>query len=127
MFKQNLAVAIFFVLLIVAAGSVAYSQGPDVAEEPVNDVRPEGESFYGSAEGYGGDLTVEVIVDDGEIVGIIVTEHSETEQVAEPAFGQLADSVIAAQSTDVDTVSGATVTSEAFLEAVGRALDDMDD
>ena len=88
----------------------------------------EGTVFTGrSSAGFAsedGDVVVDVwLSDDGEIVFIEVTRHFETPSFADPAFRRLIADVLAAQSADVDIYTGATYTSNAFLEAVGRALE----
>ena len=47
--------------------------------------------------------------------------HNETPGISDPAF-KLADTIIANNSTNVDAVTGATKTSEAFIAAVNDAL-----
>ncbi|SDL49943.1 FMN-binding protein [Halarsenatibacter silvermanii] len=88
-------------------------------EEPELD---EGEIYEGTAEGYGGELTVEVTVDEDEILDVVVVEHVETEDLAEPALEEVPESIVASQSIDVDAVSGVTVTSEAIMAAAEEAL-----
>ncbi|MCL2400042.1 MAG: FMN-binding protein [Defluviitaleaceae bacterium] len=73
--------------------------------------------------GWEGDITISITVNDaGSITNIEVTDHNETEAFADRAFGYLIPAVIAAQSANVDTVSGATATSTAFIAAVQDAL-----
>ena len=73
--------------------------------------------------GYYGDITVAVVIDDtGRIVHIEVTDHIETPGIANRAFAELIPAVIAAQSADVDVITNATFTSQAFLNAVQDAL-----
>ena len=79
-------------------------------------------TFSGSARGYGGTISVKVTVYGGKIKGITIVSHSgET-----PAFFDKAKAVVAkileAQSVDVDTVSGATYSSNGILNAVADAL-----
>ena len=78
--------------------------------------------YIGTGSGYGGELKVEVAVENGEIVDVVVLEHGESDGVSDPAFEQLPDAIIAANSADVDTVSGATMTSEGLKTAVNNAL-----
>ena len=116
--------------LNAVADAIRVSSGA-APEEPAVVVRPDGAVFTGrSSAGHGGDdgdLFVEVIIsDDGEIVFIEVTRHSETPGFANPAFEALIERVLAAQSTDVDIHTGSTYTSRAFLEAVERALGHAD-
>jgi|GEM_PF-5445684 len=79
------------------------------------------------ADSSGYSLVVDVYVDDGEITNVLVTEHSETESVAEPAIEQLTDAIIEAQSTEIDVVSGAIETSEELLRAVQRAVEEAEE
>lgn len=63
---------------------------------------------------------VQVTVSGGKVTGIQVLEHKENQK---PEFlEQLYSRVIEAQSLDVDVVSGATLTSKAYLKGVERAL-----
>lgn len=78
--------------------------------------------YTGSAQGFGGAITVRVQIGDGEIRSVNVVSHNgET-----PAYYAKAKAVIAEilkkQSTDVDTVSGATYSSAGILNAVADAL-----
>lgn len=78
--------------------------------------------YTGTAEGFGGPLTVEVTVANGAIAKVVVLENSETPFIAEEAFKKLAEAIVANQSWDVDVVSGATYTSKAIIAAVEAAL-----
>ncbi len=82
---------------------------------------PDG-TYYGTAEGWGGDITVAVTITDQTIVSVIIVS-SEDETAA--YFNQakvLVDYVVTAQSADIDVVSGATYSSEGILGAVKNAL-----
>lgn len=74
--------------------------------------------YTGVGEGIGGDVTVEVTFSELKIEDIKVVAHNETAGICEPALEQIPASIVEAQSLDVDTVSGATVTSKAILKAV---------
>lgn len=78
--------------------------------------------FSGSAMGMGGELSVEVIIEDGAIKAIDVTSQKETPGISDPALEKVPAAILEAQSTAVDSVSGATVTSGAIKEAVDAAL-----
>lgn len=82
----------------------------------------EGETLQGTAEGYGGDLTVEVTQDGDDITAVEVVEHSETEGIGTVAIEQLPEKIVEADSVDVDSIADATKTSEAIKEAVKNAL-----
>ena len=80
------------------------------------------EERTGQAQGYGGPLTVRVTTDGGAITNVEVIEHSETEGVGTRAIEALPQAIVTANSWQVDTVSGATVTSNAIMAAVADAM-----
>lgn len=103
----------------------------DTEEEPEEDKEIEAMTFdvedgtyEGTAEAHNGPLTVEVSVEDKEITNIVIIDHEETEGVSDPAFEEIPANIMDYQSTEVDLISGATVTSEAIVEAVTNALED---
>lgn len=78
--------------------------------------------YIGSGEGYGGEITVQVTVSGGRITAIdVLSAANETEQYFSRARVMLTN-MLAAQSTEVDAVSGATYSSEGLREAVNDAL-----
>lgn len=63
---------------------------------------------------------VQVTVSSGKVIDIKILEHKENQK---PEFtGKLYDNVIKAQSLQVDTISGSTLTSKAYLKGVENAL-----
>lgn len=83
----------------------------------------EEQTLNGTAKGYGGDVNVTVKVKGNDITSVEVIGEKETQGVGSNAIDQLPDKIEDADSTDVDAVSGATVTSNAIKEAVNKALD----
>ena len=79
-------------------------------------------TYTAEAEGFHGPIKLEVTVDAEAITGIEVVEHSETAGIGEAALPVLVESVLEHQTTGVDSVAGATVTSEAFKAALTDAL-----
>lgn len=76
----------------------------------------------GTGLGYKDDITVSVETEGDKIVAIKVIKMDETKRIAEPAIEKLTAEIIAKQSVEVDSVAGATYTSEGFKEAVADAL-----
>lgn len=79
-------------------------------------------TYEGSAFGFGDLITVSVTIKDGRITDISVLDASGEDR---PYYNQslpLLDEMIDKQSTEVDTVSGATLTSEGLIGAVADAL-----
>lgn len=91
-------------------------------EEPEEEALADNEYIGVGNSEIGGDLKVKVTMDGDKIAKIEVLEHNETSGLSDPAFAQIPDAIIASQSTEVDTVSGATKTSEALIAAVNDAL-----
>lgn len=79
-------------------------------------------TYEAAAKGFHGDVKLAVTVDAEKITAIEVVEHSETEGIGSVALPQLVDAVLAAQTIGVDSVAGATITSEAFKAAMTDAL-----
>lgn len=79
--------------------------------------------YEGEAEGYAGNIKVSVGIDDGKITKIEVIEHNEDLEWYSQAKGPIIASVIETQSAEVDVVSGATYTSEGFINAISNALE----
>lgn len=80
--------------------------------------------YTGTGKGNGGDVTVEVTVEGGNIVKIELKDHKETPGIFEGAEAGVSNEIIKTQSTDVESVSGATLTSEAIKTAVAEAIKD---
>jgi uncharacterized protein with FMN-binding domain len=79
-------------------------------------------TYYGTATGFGGPITVKVVISSGKMKSIsIVSAEKET-----PSYFSQAKTIIQrilnAQSPNVDTVSGATYSSNGIREAVKKAL-----
>lgn len=92
----------------------ANADNGDVADE---------ETLTGSAQGYGGEVTVTVKVNGDDIVSVEAVGEKETQGVGSIALEELPDKIVEADSTEVDGVSGATKTSEAIKQAVDTALE----
>ena len=76
----------------------------------------------GTAKGNNGDLKA-VVTFDGDKIAKIDLTHEETEGLGDKAADKLVDEIIANNSVSVDTVSGATMTSKAVIEAVKAAIE----
>lgn len=79
-------------------------------------------TYTETVEGHNGPMTVEVVVEGNVITSVVVLEHEETDGLADPALEDVPAAIIARNGTDVDVVSSATVTSEAVIKAVEKAL-----
>ncbi|WP_296227399.1 FAD-dependent oxidoreductase [uncultured Lactobacillus sp.] len=82
------------------------------------------ETLKAQAQGRNGEIDFDIEIENREISDIKVTKSSETKAVFNQAFGQLRDNVLAANSFNVDAVSGATIMTKAILESGQKALDE---
>ena len=80
-----------------------------------------GDTFEGKAKGYKGDVVAKVTFDGDKIVSI-ETDHGETEGLGADAIEKLIPEMVDNQTVNVDTVSGATFSSTALIEAVSAAI-----
>ena len=81
--------------------------------------------YTGKAMGNNGDVTVKVTVKDSSIVSIEMTEHAETDGLYQGAYDGVTKQIIETQKLEgIDTVTGATNTSNAIINAVTEALKD---
>lgn len=79
--------------------------------------------YYGTAEGYKGDIKVAVVIQDKTLKAILVTEKQDDEPFITNAMDVLKN-MMKKQSADVDTVSGATYSSKGLIGAVKAAFEE---
>ena len=83
-----------------------------------------GSEYEGKAKGYGGYVHVTVVVDgEGKILDVSMGRHSESQGYGNLAIDVIPAAIVEGQSLDVDAVSGATLTSDAIIAAVAKALE----
>jgi uncharacterized protein with FMN-binding domain len=74
-----------------------------------------------------GDVQVQLVIRGGritDVVGVTMpTDRRRSAEISQSAGPQLHDEVLQAQSAAIDTVSGATYTSDAYAQSVQAALD----
>lgn len=128
-------------LLLALGITVGCSSNPTTTEKPVGNeanaiakkstatnVAPSASSYKdgtyeGSSDaGIHPGLKVTVVVKDGKISEIKVTEHHETDGIGSVAIEKLPSLIVTSQSTQVDSVTGASKSSGAIKEAVEKAL-----
>jgi len=120
----------------VASGATASSEGimeavdnaltgdsADSVEDDTTETYADG-TYTASAEGHNGPVEVEVTVENGEIADVEILSHDESPDISDPAIEEVPQAIVEKNSTVVDVASGATVTSEAIMEAVELALED---
>lgn len=107
--KKTISLALILVLIattLVGCGGAKLTDG----------------TYEGEGQGMA-PLKVEVVVTEGKIASVEVIEHAETEGISDPALEQIPALIVEKNSTEVDAVAGATVTSTAIVDAVNKALE----
>ena len=138
--KQNITAdtipAISGTLAITAIAGLSYAGiitgMPDIpeTEEPSAEITADTESsglfpdgtYTGTGRGFRGDINVTVNVDNGVITDITVNSYQDDKEFFSRAQSGIIDAVLQTQSTDVDTVSGATFSSSGLIAAIKNAL-----
>ena len=79
--------------------------------------------YTGTAQGFGGEVSVTLTVEDGEIKEAAVVGDGETQGVGSRAIEMMPERIVAAQSAEIDGVSGCTFSSTAVKAAAQAAID----
>ena len=108
--KKKISAFLASMLLLGSIGGAAMAEGMTPG------------TYEAAAQGFHGDVKLSVTVDAEKITAIDILEHSETEGIGAAALPKLVETVLANQTIGVDSVAGATVTSEAFKAAMTDAL-----
>lgn len=81
-------------------------------------------TYTATAQGYGGEVTVTLSIEGDRLADVQIVGDLETPSVGARAVRFMPFRMMAAQSVDVDGVSGATVTSAAIRVAAAQALEE---
>ena len=108
--KKKISAFLASMLLLGSIGGAAMAEGMTPG------------TYEAAAQGFHGDVKLSVTVDAEKITAIDILEHSETEGIGAAALPKLVEAVLVNQTIGVDSVAGATVTSEAFKAAMTDAL-----
>ena len=79
-------------------------------------------SYTGTAQGMGGEVSVTLTIENGVITDCVATGDKETDGIGSVVIAQFPAQVVEGNTINLDAVSGATITSNAFIEAAKAAL-----
>ncbi|MGN0294832.1 MAG: FMN-binding protein [Lachnospiraceae bacterium] len=79
-------------------------------------------TWEGTGTGFGGEIRAAVTVENGEITGVEILSADSEDSAYFNMAKVLTDRIVEEQSTEIDTVSGATYSSKGILEAALDAL-----
>ncbi|WP_030381859.1 MULTISPECIES: FMN-binding protein [unclassified Streptomyces] len=110
-----------------AAPAPSVSSAPSAAPAPSASGAGGRAVTGGEAQTRWGPVQVKVTVSGGRVTDVTAveypTENPRDQQINSYALPQLRTEALAAQSADIDTVSGATYTSEGYKQSLQSALD----
>lgn len=92
-------------------------------ESPAAEALADNQFTGRSDNGMGGAIQVAITVEEGKITAIDLLIANETVGIGDVALEKLVEEALEAQSADIDGVTGATITSDAFKEALQKAID----
>lgn len=110
--KRFLTVALTVLLLISTAACSNASNSSSISG-----------TFTGTSTGMQGPVTVEMTVENNEITKVEVTECHETASIASVALERIPAQMVEYQTTTVDSVTGATLASNAIMRAATSAAE----
>ena len=94
----------------------------DAEDKEEEDLAYKNGTYTGEGQGFGGTIQVEVTLENDTITDIqVVSAPGEDSAYLSQGEGVIS-AILAAQSTDVDTISGATFSSTGIINAVNDAL-----
>lgn len=113
----------FYQPLQPVEGNLVYVPGyeNDLTSLNLEEIPLESNQRLGTGTGMGGEVVVKVTFDGDTITDIEIIKQTETEGIGDVALEELAQRIVEANSTEVDTVSGATTSSRALIAAVEDA------
>ena len=123
--KRFLAIilSVFMIVSLAACGGNSETAKESNAPEAGSaDAKFTAGTYTGVGKGNNGDITVEVVLTDSEIAEINVTEHSETAGLSDTPIKDIPAAIVAGQTLAVDTIAGATNSSNGIIAAVTEAL-----
>ncbi|MGF0040606.1 flavocytochrome c [Peptoniphilaceae bacterium SGI.131] len=110
-------------LLVFSLAACKNTQKKTQEKDPakVSEGKIKDATYEGKGQGKGGEINISLEIKDDQIKAIKVNSHKETPGF-EKAMDELTGKIIKTNSPDVDSVSGCTLTSKGFIEAVNNAL-----
>ena len=106
-----------------ANSSDASSDSQAADEDSISGAYKDGECF-GKASAYNGNVEVKVTISGGKITAIDIVKTKDDEEYFFDAQKKVIPEILEKQSTDVDTVAGATTSCEGICHAVEKALEE---
>lgn len=121
--KTKLGIKIFFAgVFTMLLTTFIFTSNMSLGEKEKTETPVAAGELLGTAEGHNGPVTVAVTMDGDTIKDVKVTEHEESPGYSDKALVEIPAAIVAANSTEVEAISGASVTSKAIMEAASNAI-----
>ncbi len=119
----NSVIIVGVVIFLAICGSILYFNNKEIKpnENTITNTLKDG-TFTGNAEGFMGNIEVEVLVKHGKITEINIINSSDDKAFLNKASEGIIEKIINEQNTNVDVVSGATYSSNGIINAIKDAL-----
>lgn len=125
---SGLSAAFFLTAAVLAGCGTNTVTDPTTEATADTDAASEGGytpgTYEGTAQGFNGEITARVTLSESAITAVELIGENETPSIGIVALEKIQTMVMERQTTKVDTVTGATVTSEAAVAALNSALTD---
>ena len=79
-------------------------------------------TYSASEQGFGGEVTVTITTNTSKITDVVIVGEKETPEKGGVAMEQMQSAILEKQTSDVDLISGSTITSEAVKKAAEKAI-----
>ncbi|MBQ4579346.1 MAG: FMN-binding protein, partial [Clostridia bacterium] len=79
--------------------------------------------YEATVDGQSGPMTVKVVIAEGKIADVQVVSHNETAGISDAPIASVPAAIVAGNTATVDTVAGATLTSNRIMDAVVKCLE----
>ncbi|MBE5797904.1 MAG: FAD-dependent oxidoreductase [Clostridiales bacterium] len=79
--------------------------------------------YEATVDGQSGPMTVKVVIAEGKIADVVVVSHNETPGISDAPLSSVPAAIKAGNTATVDTVAGATLTSNRIMDAVALCLE----
>lgn len=120
--KKRITLALILILVILVIPTFI-SANAVALHEPIDEVTLSKDQIIkeGSAQGFKSMIKVQVILNKGDIEKITIIKHKEDARWFKQAI-RVIDTITTTDSTNVDTISGATYSSQGIINATKNAL-----
>lgn len=124
MWKKKLTAALLLLLMLTGTACGAKEEGtPETPGEGSGEKRYTAGEYTATGEGNYGEIPVTVTFSESEILTIVVGDHEETPDIANPVFEKIPAEIITGQTLHVDVVAGATNSSNGILAAIEACVE----